>query len=69
MWVQEMSEELEQYQESIIIRTVEPCLDKRERARIIDIMSVPIVETATEFYYLSNDRKKKLELALKGLNR
>ena len=63
-----MSEEIEtNYQESVIIREIDPCVDKWERARIIDIMSIPIKETATEYYYLSNDRKRKLEQALRGL--
>ncbi len=66
-----MDEELEkEVVTSVIMREPDPaCLDKWERARIIDIMSVEIKETATEFYYLSNDRKKKLAIALKGLNR
>ena len=53
---------------SVIMRDpAPPCLDKWERARIIDIMAVEIKPTATEFHYLSNDRKKKLAIALKGI--
>ena len=63
-----MSDELEAKPiESVIMRDKEAKYDRAQRARNIDIMSVPIKESATEAYYIANDRRKKRELMEKGL--
>ena len=53
--------------ESVIMRDPEAAYDRAERARNIDLMSIPIKESATKEHYLANDRRLKRLLAEKGL--
>ena len=63
-----MSDELSKEEvTSVIMREPAPaCLDKWARAKIIDIMSVPIKETSTKEYYIANDRRLKRKLMERG---